>query len=93
MLISVILPVYNVSDYIEACLDSLLHQSIGQEKIEVILIDDCSTDDSVAKMRNYEQQFSHFKLYQCPVNYGAPGKPRNIGGSSNWRFSSLYGSG
>lgn len=79
MLISVILPVYNVSDYIEACLDSLLHQSIGQEKIEVILIDDCSTDDSVAKMRNYEQQFSHFKLYQCPVNYGAPGKPRNIG--------------
>ena len=93
MLISVILPVYNVSDYIEACLDSLLHQSIGQEKIEVILIDDCSTDDSVAKMRNYEQQFSHFKLYQCPVNLWHQENHVILVWLRNWRFSSLYGSG
>ena len=46
MKISVILPIYNVEDYIEECLDSLLFQSIGEENLEIILVDDCSTDNT-----------------------------------------------
>ena len=42
--ISVIVPVYNVSAYLPECLDSILSQDY--EKLEVILIDDGSTDDS-----------------------------------------------
>ena len=44
--ISVIVPVYNVSAYLPECLDSILSQDY--DKLEVILIDDGSTDDSGA---------------------------------------------
>ena len=46
MLISVIVPVYNVEAYLEKCVNSILHQTY--ENIEVILIDDGSTDNSGA---------------------------------------------
>jgi len=42
--ISVIVPSFNHSDYIEACLDSLYFQDYGN--IEIIIVDDCSTDNS-----------------------------------------------
>lgn len=43
-LVSIIVPVYNVEKYIERCIDSILEQSY--EEIEVLLIDDGSTDNS-----------------------------------------------
>ncbi len=43
--ISVIVPVYNVQDYLGECLDSLARQEFGGD-FEIILIDDCSTDNS-----------------------------------------------
>lgn len=43
--ISVIVPSYNHSQYIEACLDSIYFQDY--ENLEIIIVDDCSTDDSV----------------------------------------------
>ncbi|PNZ94516.1 glycosyltransferase family 2 protein, partial [Staphylococcus nepalensis] len=79
MLISVILPVFNVEDYIEDCLDSILDQSIGEENIEVILIDDCSTDSSKEKILCYQTKFTNFKYHRLMKNQGSPGKPRNIG--------------
>lgn len=41
---SVIVPVYNVEDYLERCIDSLIHQTL--EEIQIILVDDGSTDSS-----------------------------------------------
>lgn len=43
-LISIIVPVYNVEDYIEECLESLVKQTY--KNLEIILIDDGSTDNS-----------------------------------------------
>ena len=43
-LVSVVVPVYGVEKYVEKCLDSLSHQ--GYENIEVIVVDDGSTDRS-----------------------------------------------
>ena len=43
-LISVIVPVYNVEEYLEECLDSIQHQTYTD--IEVILVNDGSTDNS-----------------------------------------------
>ena len=43
-MISVIVPVYNVEEYLEECLESIQHQTLTD--IEVILVNDGSTDDS-----------------------------------------------
>ena len=42
--ISVVIPVYNVEPFIKQCLDSLINQTL--KEIEIILVDDCSTDSS-----------------------------------------------
>ena len=44
---TVIVPVYNVEDYLRDCLDSLVNQTIDKSQIEVLLIDDCGTDESI----------------------------------------------
>ena len=50
MKVSIIIPIYNVSNYIEECLLSALNQTYNS--IEVLLIDDASTDDSFIKAKN-----------------------------------------
>ena len=48
MKISIIVPVYNVTDYIVRCWDSIRNQSY--KNLEVLFVDDCGTDDSIAKL-------------------------------------------
>lgn len=79
VLISVIIPVYNVEMYLEECIESLVNQSIGFENIEVICIDDCSTDNSWNILCSYSEKYKNIKSIQMEVNHGSPGKPRNIG--------------
>ena len=55
--ISVIIPCYNVGKYIRRCLDSILNQSISGVRIEVICVDDCSTDDTLSILTEYEQKY------------------------------------
>ena len=43
--ISVIVPCHNCAEYINKCLEHIENQTIGLENIEVILVDDASTDD------------------------------------------------
>ena len=50
--VSVILPVYNVSDYLRQCMDSIVGQTL--KDIEIICVDDGSTDDSLAILKEYE---------------------------------------
>lgn len=50
-LISIIVPCYNTENYIEQCLDSLIHQSY--KNLEIILVNDGSTDDTDAKIQPY----------------------------------------
>ncbi|AWD66040.1 MULTISPECIES: glycosyltransferase family 2 protein [Priestia] len=78
-LISVILPIYNVENYIEECLESLVNQTIGHEKLEVLMVNDCSTDNTAKIIDEYAARFPHFKAIHLPENTGAPGKPRNVG--------------
>ena len=52
-LVSVIIAVYNTEDYLEECLDSLLNQTL--ENIEIICINDASTDSSLEILENYER--------------------------------------
>lgn len=57
MKISIIIPIYNVHDYVERCLDSVICQECEDFDVECILVDDCTPDDSMdvveRKLRNY----------------------------------------
>ncbi|MBE6492858.1 MAG: glycosyltransferase family 2 protein [Methanobrevibacter sp.] len=60
--ISVIMPVFNVESYIEEALDSLLNQTMIED-IEVIMIDDGSTDDSRYIIDEYASNYENFHAY------------------------------
>jgi len=77
--ISIIIPTYNVEKYIRQTLDSIVNQSIGLENLEVIIIDDCSTDNTREIIDEYAARFENFIVMHLPENSGCAGKPRNVG--------------
>jgi len=77
-LVSIIIPVYNVEDYVRHTLDSVLNQGLGLGQIEVIAVDDGSTDDSGRILDAYAAQYDYF-VVRHQENSGGPGGPRNRG--------------
>lgn len=75
MKLSIIIPVYNVSEFIIECLESLYKQNL--RKCEVIIIDDGSTDDSFEKVKDYVKNKKNFFAYK-QKNKGQ-GAARNLG--------------
>lgn len=77
--ISIIIPCYNVEKYINRCMDSLVAQTIGLEKLEIILVDDCSMDGTWGKMTEIEAKYPEsVMIIHCDEN-GRQGQARNIG--------------
>lgn len=74
--VSIIVPIYNVEQYIAECLDSILNQS--QEELEVICVDDCGEDGSLAIVERYARVDSRIKLVAHQENRGL-GQARNTG--------------
>ena len=70
-LISIVVPVYNVERYVEKCIRSLRGQTYGH--IEVILVDDASTDGSYDVCKAAIGGDPRFKLIRRPVNQGVAG--------------------
>ena len=60
--ISIVIPIYNTSEYLRECLDSVVNQTL--KDIEIILVDDGSTDDSVDICREYMASDSRIQLIQ-----------------------------
>jgi glycosyltransferase involved in cell wall biosynthesis len=58
--LTVIVPVYNGEKYLESCLESIAVQTL--ENMEVIVIDDGSTDDSADIARSFEEKYNHFAV-------------------------------
>lgn len=73
--VSVIVPVYNAQDYLEQCIVSILAQTL--QEIEVICVDDSSTDRSLEILKKYEKEDSRMRVLTQP-NSGA-GAARNRG--------------
>lgn len=67
-LISIIVPVFNVSKYLNKCLDSLV--AISYQHKEIILIDDCSTDRSRDICETYVKKNHNMKLFVHDYNKG-----------------------
>ncbi|MBQ2932571.1 MAG: glycosyltransferase family 2 protein [Clostridia bacterium] len=74
-LISVIVPVYNVEKYLEKCIDSILAQTY--KNLEIILVDDGSTDNSGKICDEYEKKDARIKVVH--KENGGQGSARNLG--------------
>lgn len=75
ILISIILPVYNAEKYLSRCLDSLINSKYAN--LEIICIDDGSTDNSLNILRHYQNKDNRIKvIHQSNVG---PGVTRNNG--------------
>ena len=77
MKLSIIVPVYNVADYLAKCLDSLLAQDLPQNEYEIIVVNDGSTDDSGVIAQQYADKYSNITLIN-QANQGLSGA-RNTG--------------
>lgn len=60
--VSVVVPVYNVEDYLEKCLDSLIHQTL--QDIEILCVDDGSTDHSNELLYIYKNRDSRIQVLE-----------------------------
>lgn len=75
--LSVIVPVYNTSKHLYRCINSLLSQTL--DDIEIILIDDCSTDNSFDIISNYQKIYPERIIVKQNSENNGPGYTRNIG--------------
>lgn len=74
-LISIIIPVYNSAKYIAKCLNSVIVQSF--KNIEIICVDDASTDKSLKLLQTYAMQDNRIRVFSNEINMGA-GYSRNF---------------
>lgn len=76
ILLSIIVPVYNVEKYIEKCINSLLNEL--DECIEIIIVDDCTQDNSIKKCENLIKGFKNVNIIKREYN-GGLSAARNTG--------------
>jgi glycosyltransferase involved in cell wall biosynthesis len=74
-LVSVIVPVYNTAQYLDCCLQSAVGQSY--RNMEIILVDDGSTDNSPELCRAWAEQDARIRCFSVP--HGGAGQARNFG--------------
>ena len=74
--VSIIIPVYNVEKYISKCLDTLVNQTL--EEIELIVVNDGSTDESENIIMKYKEKYPDKILY-LKKNNGGLSDARNYG--------------
>ena len=77
--ISIIIPVFNVEDYLDNAFQSIYNQTFDFEDIEIIFIDDNSTDNSLEIIEKYAKKYRNVISIHLDTNSGTAGKPRNIG--------------
>jgi hypothetical protein len=75
--VTVVVAVYNTMPYLVQCLDSLVEQSIGAERLEVVAVDDGSTDDSGKVLDEYAAERPEIFRVIHQENSGGPASPSN----------------
>ena len=75
--ISIILTTFNSSQYISYAVDSVLKQTYTN--FELIIVDDCSTDNTLLKLKKYQINNSKVKIFKTKKNSGTAALPRNLG--------------
>ena len=73
-MVSVVMPAYNVEKYISEAIDSVIAQSYTDW--ELIIVDDCSTDNTISIVESYVKKYSNIRLIRREVNSGGCRLPR-----------------
>lgn len=76
--VSVVSPVYNASRFLPRFIETFLEQTLPAEDLELIVVDDGSTDGSGELLDEYADKYDHITVIH-QENSGWPGKPRNVG--------------
>ncbi|WP_455145936.1 glycosyltransferase family 2 protein [Brachyspira pilosicoli] len=74
--LSIVIPIYNVEKYLEDCLNSVINQTL--KEIEIICVDDCSTDNSFTILEEFAKKDDRIKVLKHDINRGL-GPARNTG--------------
>ena len=77
--LSVIIPTYNAENYLLGAVNSIKNQSLGFENIEIILVDDNSSDNTKAILKELAQEHGNVKSIFLNDNSGTASQPRNVG--------------
>ena len=68
VLFSIIIPVYNSEKYLFQCIQSVLNQKYSN--VEIIIVDDCSTDKSLTIIRSFAKRYNNIKIICNKKNEG-----------------------
>lgn len=74
--ISILVPIYNAEEYIEKCLESIINQTY--KNIEIVLVEDGSTDNSMQIIKKYEKQDNRIKIISIKNNGVADARNKAI---------------
>ena len=77
--VTVIIPSYNSVEFLDSTIESIKAQTFGFENIELIIIDDYSTDSTQELIDKYCAEYENIKTYESGKKTGTPGRARNIG--------------
>ena len=62
--LSIIVPVYNVQDYIERCLTSIINSDLERIQYEIIVVNDGTKDGSMLVVNDYLKKYEHIKVFE-----------------------------
>lgn len=77
--VTVVVAVYNAMPYLTKCLDSLVGQSIGLDRMQIVAVDDGSTDRGGKLLDRYAQRYPGTFVVLHQANSGSPAAPSNRG--------------
>ena len=85
--VSFILPCYNVEKWLDRCINSIMRQTIGSDNLEIICVDDCSTDSTMKKLLAWEEKYPEQFIIVALTENRRQGNARNVGleyASGDW---------
>ena len=76
--VSVIVPTYNSLPELTRSVGSVMGQTIDPDRMELIAVDDCSTDGTYEELQRFAREWSGMHVFQMAENSGSGGAPRNL---------------
>jgi len=70
MKVSIIITNYNLSKYLGTCLRSCIDQTLSRDQYEIIVVDDCSSDNSIELVRDIQENYGNIELIALSENMG-----------------------